>query len=151
MRMNSSGRRLVALGGQAEIVDPELTTDRTASRQAPDMQHEQLAIVCGGEFAGGGLPEAGFFQFIAVIEDGLSVCILNCKVRAAGAFDFSILVVGRELVERAGLHGNELADAGVGDSWTVKGDKQGAMAAVKIAGIEGESHARLFLILPVEA
>ena len=36
---------LLPLGHEAEIVDPELTTDRTAFRQAPDTQHQQFAIV----------------------------------------------------------------------------------------------------------
>ena len=31
--------RLLAFGRQAEIVDPELTTDRTPLRQAPNVQY----------------------------------------------------------------------------------------------------------------
>ena len=115
------------------------------------MQHQQFAIVSGGELPGGRLPESRFFQFVAVIQHGAGVKILNRKMRAAGAFDFPILIVGRELVGSGGLNRDELTDPRIGDSGSVEGDQQGTMAGVKIAGIEREGNALLFLILPVEA
>ena len=118
---------LLPLGREAEIVDPELTTDRTAFRQAPDMQHQQSAIVSGGEFAGGRFPESRLFQFVAVIQHGLGVHILNREMRAASALDFSILIVRRELIGSIGLHRDELTNPRIGDSRSVKGDQQRTM------------------------
>src|SRR5271166_3191180 len=70
MRLNLPFERLLTLGYEAEIVDPELTTDRTSFRQAPDVQYQQSAIVWGGELSGGRFPESRLFQFIAVIQHG---------------------------------------------------------------------------------
>ena len=67
MRLNPPVRGLLPFGHEAEIVDPELTTDRTAFRQTPDAQHQQPAIGSGGEFSGDRFPESRLFQFIAVI------------------------------------------------------------------------------------
>src|SRR5258708_30197017 len=86
-------RLLLSLGYEAEIVDPELTTDGTPRRQAADVQHQQLAIVRRSEFASGRFPQSPFFQFVAVIEDCLPEGILHRKMKTALArLDFSILV-----------------------------------------------------------
>ncbi len=42
--MDLPSRSLLPFGREAEIVDPELTTDRTTFRQTPDVQDQQFAI-----------------------------------------------------------------------------------------------------------
>src|ERR1700723_3218269 len=120
-----------------KICDPELTTDGTALRQAADVQHEQFAVRSGGELAGGGLPESGILQLVALVINCLTVHVLNGEMRAAGAVEFASLVVTREIVSGIRLHRNVLKEPGVIHSRTVECDQQGTPPAVKIAGIEG--------------
>src|SRR5208283_3885226 len=90
----------VALGRfshQVEVVDPELTTDWTALRKPPDVHYNQLAVQSGGELAIHRLPESGLFHFVAVEVHRLAVHVLNRQVRAAGAFEFAILVIRGEV------------------------------------------------------
>src|SRR5229473_312102 len=57
MRLNlPEGEELRPLGHEVEIVDPELTTNRTSFRQTPDVEYHEPGILSGGEFAGGGFP-----------------------------------------------------------------------------------------------
>src|SRR5205085_7265189 len=84
-------------------------------------------------------------------QNGLIEGVLNCDMRTACTLNFSILVICGKFVRRVGLNRNELPDAGIADSRSVKVDKQGTMSAVKIAGIEGKRDTGLPLILPIEA
>src|SRR5579864_2904077 len=137
--------------GKVKIVDPELTTDRAAFREAADVQDHQLAVGAGGELTVRRFPESGLFEFVAVVVHGLAVRILNGKVRAAGAFHLAILVIGGKFVGRIRLHGNELEQTRVVNAGTVKSNHQRAPATVEVAGIERQGDAGLLLILPVEA
>ena len=76
---------------------------------------------------------------------------MNRKQRASGAFDFSSHVIGLELVSGVGLNGNELKDPGIAHSRAVEYDREGAMSAVKVAGIEHQFHAVLLRVVPVKA
>src|SRR5580693_8365293 len=141
---------LLPLGHEAEIVDPELTTDGTARRQAADVQDEKSGIGSGGEFSRRRLPEPGLFQFVAVIHDCLSVVILNCKMRGTGALHFSDLVVCGEFVASVRLNRDELTNPCVAYPRSIKGNEQGTMSTVKIGGIQVQGNALLLLVLPVE-
>src|ERR1700683_2424208 len=123
-------------GHEAEIVDPELTTDGTSFRQSTDVQYQQPAIVGRSKFSRGRFPESCLFQFVAVVQNGLVVRVLNGEMRTAGALDFSIFIVGRKLVGGCGLYGNELTNAGVSDSRPIEGDQQRTVTTVKVAGIQ---------------
>jgi hypothetical protein len=96
---------LLPLGYEMEIIDPELTTDRTSFRQPPDVEYQEFAILAGGEFAGCGFPETWFFQFVAFIQDGLGIRVLNRKMGAARALEFSIFVPSARSGSRCGLMG----------------------------------------------
>src|SRR5580700_7714943 len=107
---------LIPFDHEAEIVDPELTTDGTSLRQSTDVQNQQPAIVGRCKFSRGRFPESCFFQFIAVVQNSLAVRVLHGEMWTAGTLDFSILIIGRKLVGSVGLHCDELANAGVSDA-----------------------------------
>src|SRR5580700_2845194 len=119
---SNHSEELLPLGREVKIVDPELTTDRTAFWQSPNPQHEQAGIGPGREFSGGRLPESGLFQFIAVVGDLSRESILKSEVRTARAFELSIFVIGGEFVGSVGLDRNELPNAGIVYSWPIKSD-----------------------------
>src|SRR5271169_640902 len=108
------------------------------------MQHQQPAIGSSGEFPGGRFPKSRFFQFVAVIQHGLGVHILEREMRASCSLELAVLIVGSELVQSAGLHRDEWTNTRSGSSRSVKGEEQGRTPAVKIAGIKGKGNARLF-------
>src|SRR5580658_10918094 len=78
--------RLCRFYGEMKIVDPELTTEGMAFRDAPDVQHDQLAIGTGGELAIHCFPEARVVQIIALEIDFLGVHVLYGETRPARAF-----------------------------------------------------------------
>src|SRR5437660_486415 len=110
---------------EAKIVDPELTTDRTAHRNAADVQNYEFAICVGREFSSNRLPESRFFHVVAVVINRLRVIhVLYGQVRAAGAYEVRAFVVGGKLIGCVGLYRDVLEDSGVFDSGSVEDDLQ---------------------------
>ncbi len=72
-------------------------------------------------------------------------------MRRTRALDLAVFIIRREIVGTIGLNRDELANARIIHSGAIESDEQGTVAAVEIAGVEGESDALLFLILPVES
>src|ERR1700722_13988088 len=133
----SEWARLLLFSRQAEVVDPELTTDRTTRRKTANVNHQQLAIGSRGKVAARKLPEACIFQFVTVEINGRRVVhILNRKMRPASALDFAILIVGGKFVLSLRFHRHKLIDSGVSNSGTIKGDRQRAASAMKVAWVE---------------
>ena len=89
-----------------KVADPELTTHRTAGREPTNVKHHKFAVRSGRKLPVGRLPEAGVFQFFALVVDGLRVHILNCEMWAARAVYFSCFVVAGEVVRGIRLHGD---------------------------------------------
>src|ERR1700721_624947 len=128
-----------------KICDPELTTDGCALRRGADRAHEQFGVRARGELAGGGLPESGILQLVALVINCLVVHVLNGEMRAAGAVEFASLVVACEIVSGIRLHRNVLKESGVIHSWTVECDQQETPSTVKLAGTGGYCNAGLLL------
>src|SRR5579862_5474901 len=115
------------------------------------MQNHKSTIERSGELSARRFPKSGFSQIVAVIQNRLLVSVFNSEVRPTRAFDLAVFVVGRKVVSRIGLDGDELTNTRVGYAGAVEGDEQGAVASMEITGIERERDALLFFVLPVEA
>src|SRR5450631_2994187 len=144
--------RLRRFSGEVKVVDPELTTDRTALWKPPDMQYDEFTVGTGGEFAIDRFPESCIFQFIAFVIDRLAIHVLNREMRSSGAFHFFVFVISREVVGGVGLHGNELIDSRVGDAGPIESNRQRLPSGVRVGGVEFQcDDATLLLIPPVKA
>jgi hypothetical protein len=135
---------------EVKIVDPELTTDRTACRKPPNMEYHELAVRAGGKFATDRLPESRVLQLVGIVINDLAVHILNREMGAAGALQFSVFVKGGKLIGSLGLHRNELVDTSVGDSGAIKSNQKGPTTSMIIARISYQRDPGLFLILPIK-
>src|ERR1700733_13348782 len=112
-----------------KIIDPELTTDRTARWKPPDVQYDEFAVWPGGEFSVGRLPESGVSQLLTLVINRLRIHILNHEMRSAGAFGIvPIFVVSGKVVSRVGLHSDELIDSSFFNARPIKGNEEGALA-----------------------
>src|SRR6266567_1010503 len=140
---SSAVRRSRWFSDEVEIVDPELTTDRTVRWKPPEVDHHQFAIRTRGELAVRRFPESRVSQFIAFVVNRLAVHVLNGEMRSTSALLLQGLVIGREVVGSIGLHCDELIDARVADSRPVKRNHQGPPSGMRVVGIEGQLDAGL--------
>jgi len=110
--LTGGGPMLFLLLFEAKIVDPELTTDRTAHRNATDVQNYELAVRVGREFSSDRLPVSRLFHVVTVVINRLrGVHVLYGEVRPPGAYEVRAFVVGGKLIGCVGLYRDVLEDA----------------------------------------
>src|SRR5437899_3177245 len=124
---------------QTDAVNPEFAFNGTSGREALHPQYQQFCIRSGGKGSVHRLPEICIFQLVADEVCALFIQVLDSESRSASALYVFGLEVSRKIIGGVRLHRNQLPDARIFDPSAVKDNRQGALSALKLGGVQTEA------------
>src|SRR6202035_1367786 len=124
--------------GQAKVANPKFSTDRVSGRYSLNSKHQQVRINSGAERSLNLFPNIRVSKLIAGEVVRAAEVVFEHQAPPTRAFQSLRFEICGELILRIWRDGNELTNANVFDSVTIKNDGQGTVSGVRFCRVQGE-------------